>query len=184
MTPALAELTPVAVQFIPEPLLTWLDLRGLPFSAPFFRDTVAQAGPERARALSGIDELRALDARPTLPPSLFIFHASRCGSTLLSQMLASLACNVVVSEPPALNSILAARRPPAEEAELMRLVIRSLGRNRGDRARRLIVKFSSWNVLAAATIHRLFPDTPMIWLQRAPAQVLASLSEQPAGWTG
>lgn len=184
MTPAFADFTPVAVQFIPEPLVTWLDLRGTPFTAPFFRDTVAQAGADRPRALSGIDELRALDDRPTLAPALFIFQVSRCGSTLLAQMLASLPSNVVVSEPAALNDILAARRPPAEEAELLRLVIRALGRSRGHEARRLIVKFSSWNVLAAATIHRLFPDTPLLWLQRRPDQVLASHTEQPAAWTG
>lgn len=181
---ALADFTPVAVQFIPEPLVTWLDLRGVPFTAPFLRDTVTGAGPERARALSGLDELRALDDRPTLPPALFIFHVSRCGSTLLSQMLATLPEQVVVSEAPALNDILAARRPPAEEATQLRLVIRALGRNRGSEARRLIVKFSSWNVLAAAALHRLFPDTPLVWLQRAPQQVLASLAEQPAGWAG
>lgn len=182
MTAALADLTPVAVQFIPEPLITWMDLRGLPFTEPFFRDTVAK-GADRPLALSGIDELRALDDRPTLPPALFIFHVSRCGSTLLSQMLAALPSNTVVSEPASLNAVLSARRPAAEAAELLRLVIRALGRNRGDEARRLIVKFSSWNVLAATTIHRLFPDTPMLWLQRAPDQVLASHAEQPAGWT-
>lgn len=182
MTGALAELTPVAVQFIPEPLITWVDLRGVPFIEPFFRDTLAGAG-DRTRALGGLDELRALDDRPTLPPALFIFHVSRCGSTLLSQMLAAVASNVVVSEPPALNDILSARRPAAEEAELLRLVLRALGRNRGGPGRRLIVKFSSWNVLAAATVHRLFPDTPLVWLQRAPAQVLASLAERPAGWS-
>jgi hypothetical protein len=64
----------------------------------------------------------------------------------------------------------------------VRLVLRALGRNRGSEARRLIVKFTSWNVLAAAAIHRLFPDTPMLWLQRTPLEVLASHAERPAGW--
>lgn len=182
MTAALVDLTPVAVQFIPEPLITWADLRGLPFTEPFFRETLTKVAPERSRALSGIDELRALDDRPTLRPALFIFHSSRCGSTLLSQMLATAACHVVVSEPPALNSILASRSPPAEQAELVRLVLRAMGRNRGSEARHLIVKFTSWNVLAAAAIHRQFPDTPMLWLQRAPLEVLASHTERPAGW--
>lgn len=182
MTPAFATLTPVAVQFIPEPLITWMDLRDVPFTEPFFRATVSKASATRPCALSGLDELRGQDQGPTLPPALFVFHASRCGSTLLSQMLATLGSNVVVSEPAVVNGILSALRPAAEQDELLRLAIRALGRNRGGAARRLIVKFTSWNVLAAAAIHRLFPDTPLLWLQREPLAVVASQAERPAGW--
>jgi len=182
MTPAFATLTPVAVHFIPEPLITWMDLRDVPFTEPFFRDTVSKASATRPCALSGLDELRAQDQGPALPPALFVFHASRCGSTLLSQMLATVESNVVVSEPALVNGILSALRPAAEQDELLRLAIRALGRNRGGTARRLIVKFTSWNVLAAAAIHRLFPDTPLLWLQREPLAVVASQAERPAGW--
>jgi hypothetical protein len=182
MTPAFTTLTPVAVQFIPEPLITWMDLREVPFTDPFFRDTVAKASSTRAIALSGLEELRAQDRAPSLPPALFVFHASRCGSTLLSQMLATVASNVVVSEPATVNGILSALRPAAEQAELLRLMLRALGRNRGGASRRLVVKFSSWNVLAAEAIHRLFPETPLVWVQRAPLAVVASQAERPAGW--
>lgn len=174
--------TPVEVQFIPEPLITWADLRGVRFDEPFFRDTLGRASSDRWKALTGIEQLRALDNRPTLTPCLFIFQVSRCGSTLLSQMLATLSSNIVISEAPVINAILSSGPASVEKAELLRLVIRALGRNRGDDARHLIVKLSSWNVLEAETIHRTFPDTPAVWLQRAPLEVVASHAAQAAGW--
>lgn len=183
MNPAPTDYTPISVQFLPEPLVTWADLRGVRFEEPFFRDTLCRLSPERSKALTGIDELRALDGRPTLAPSLFIFQVSRCGSTLVSQMLASLPTNVVISEARVIGEMLYARLEPVEKAELLRLIIRALGRNRGSDARHLIVKFTSWNVLSAGMIHRAFPDTPMIWLQRHPVHVVASHADKPAGWT-
>jgi len=171
------------VQFLPEPLITWADLRGVRFEEPFFRDTLRRLSPERSKALTGIDELRALDARPTLAPALFIFQVSRCGSTLLSQMLATLATNVVISEAQVIGELLRAQPEPVDKAELLRLIIRALGRNRGNDARHLIVKFTSWNVLSAAMIHRAFPETPMIWLQRHPVHVVTSHADGPAAWS-
>jgi len=179
---ALADSTPIALGFIPEPLVTWADLRGIRFEEAFFRDTLKRVPAARLQALSGIEAMRDLDHRPTLDPSLFIFHVSRCGSTLLSQMLATLPEHVVIAEAAVINGILSAAPAPAERDELLRLVIRALGRNRGDHARHLFVKFSSWNVLWAEAIHRLFPDTPMVWLQRDPLAVAASHAGQPAGW--
>jgi hypothetical protein len=182
MTFAGARFTPIAMQFIPEPLITWMDLRGVDFSEPFFRDTIGRASRTRPMALSGVEQLRALDDSPTLTPSLLIFQASRCGSTLLSQMLASVSSNVVVSEASVINDVLSAALPSPEKEELLRLVIRALGRHRPDGARHLVVKFTSWNVLSAPMIHRALPDTPMIWLQRAPLQIIASHARRPAGW--
>ena len=178
--------TPIRIQFLPESLITWMDLRDVRFEEPFFRDTidrVSQAGP-RPMALSGIEELQAQDHRPTLAPSLFIFHASRCGSTLVSQILATIASNVVIAEASVINDLLATPLAEAEKSDLLRLLIRALGRDRPGDARHLIVKFSSWNVLSAEMIHRAFPDTPLVWLQREPLQIVASHAEQPAGWTG
>ena len=47
-------------------------------------------------------------------PSGFIFHMSRCGSTVISQMLAALAEHVVVSEAGPIDAL--ARGPPARAA--------------------------------------------------------------------
>ena len=174
--------TPIAVQFLPEPLITWADLRGVRFDAPFFRETLSGLSTDRVTALTGIDELRALDDRPTVAPGLLVFQVSRCGSTLLSQMLAAVSTNVVISEARVINEVLLSPLAPADKGELLRLVVRALGRNRDGDVQRLIVKFSSWNVFFAKMLHQAFPETPMIWLQRDPIHVAASHADQPAGW--
>jgi hypothetical protein len=183
MTPlAEADYTPVSLQFIPEPLVTWADLRGVRFDEPFFRDTLERLSRDRYKGLTGIEGLRALDHRPTLAPALFVFQVSRCGSTLLAQMLATLATNVVISESNVIGELLGAHPAPARSDELLGLLVRAMGRNRGGDARHLVVKFSSWNVLFADMIHRAFPDTPLVWLQREPLQVVASQAQAPAAW--
>ncbi|PAV93766.1 hypothetical protein WR25_26873 [Diploscapter pachys] len=54
---------------------------------------------------------------PGLTPSALVFHASRCGSTLIAQLLASQARNIVLSEPPPLDNLLrAARQDPSAAA--------------------------------------------------------------------
>ena len=54
----------------------------------------------------------SIEALSELPPGVpiagFIFHMSRCGSTLLSQALAAFESNIVVSEAAPLRSILPA----------------------------------------------------------------------------
>ena len=174
--------TPIAVQFLPEPLITWADLRGVRFDAPFFRETLSGLSTDRVVALTGMDELRALDDRPAIAPGLLVFQVSRCGSTLLSQMLAAVSTNIVISEASVINDVLLSPLAPADKSELLRLVVRALGRNREVDVQHLIVKFSSWNVLFAEIIDQAFPATPMIWLQRDPIHVVASHADQPAGW--
>ena len=48
------------------------------------------------------------EERPGLAPTGFVFHLSRCGSTLVSQMLAALPQNVVLSEAGPINDALRA----------------------------------------------------------------------------
>ena len=68
----------------------------LPFNQAFRRDT----------PLVTLLDWQAIS--PGLTPSAFIFHASRCGSTLLAQMLARLDSHIVLSEPPPLDQLLRA----------------------------------------------------------------------------
>ena len=47
---------------------------------------------------------------PGVAPAGFIFHLSRCGSTLITQMLASLPENVVLSKPGVVDAMIRAGR--------------------------------------------------------------------------
>ena len=63
------------------------------------------------RYVTPIETLAAwLKTRPHLEPSGFIFHMSRCGSTLVSQMLAALPSNIVVSEASPIDTVVQANR--------------------------------------------------------------------------
>lgn len=81
----------------------WCFLGGMRFTDPFFENTMqrAQAQPFRLlfRRKTPIEVLEERAAtHPGIAPTGFIFHMSRCGSTLISQMLAASEKNVVISE--------------------------------------------------------------------------------------
>src|SRR5215208_1425097 len=84
------------------------------FTDPFFDQTVEQCLRHPFNLLfrhqTPIETLgQRHESHPGLPPAGFIFHLSRCGSTLITQMLAALAKNVVISEAAPIDSVLRAR---------------------------------------------------------------------------
>ena len=186
---ALAAFTPVALDFAPPAGgIDWGDLSGLRFAEPFFDQTVERwaGGPAPRLVRTDFSALAALDDAPSLDPSALIFHLSRCGSTLVSRLLAALPGTLVVAEPRPLNSLLMAdpaALDEAEQAKLLRLLVRALGRRRFGDERRYVLKLSSWNVTRLDLFRRAFPGVPLIWLQRAPEQVVASIAADPPGWS-
>src|SRR6202051_1333175 len=187
----LARWTPVRLDFSGSaPAVDWADLSAERFAEPFFDQTVARwaSGP-RARPVvrTGLEALVALDSEPSREPAGMIFPLSRCGSTLVSRLLGTLPGVVVVAEPAPLNAVLGLdpdRIDDATLAQLVRLVVRALGRYRHGDERRFVLKCTSWNVRRQAVLAAAFPETPWIWVQRDPARVLASLFANPPGWLG
>lgn len=185
----LARWTPVRFDFSgPAPAVDWADLTAERFVEPFFDQTVARwASSPRARPLvrTGLEALVALDSEPSLEPAGMIFHLSRCGSTLTSRLLGTLPGVVVLAEPAPLNALLGLDADRVREAalvEIVRLLVRALGRCRHGDERWLVLKCSSWNIRRRAILAAAFPDTPWIWVQRDPVRVLASLMATPPGW--
>ena len=124
-----------------------------------------------------------LQAHPGLRPSGFIFHMSRCGSTLVSQMLAALARNIVISEADPIDAVVRARqaRPDVREDQQtrwLRWMIGALGQPRGGE-RNYFVKLDCWHTLALPLFRRAFPDVPWVFLYRDPIEVLASQMRMP-----
>src|SRR4051812_38658825 len=75
-----------------KPYCEWMNMGEEDFTEPFFDDTII-----RRRKLNNLarKSLSSIDILPqwsneleSIPPSAFIFHVSRCGSTLASQLLA------------------------------------------------------------------------------------------------
>ncbi|HXQ14307.1 MAG TPA: aspartyl beta-hydroxylase [Caulobacteraceae bacterium] len=116
-------------------------------------------------------------ALPGLRPSGLIFHMSRCGSTLVSQMLAASPANLVVSEARPIDIVL--QIGEAAQANVLAAMIGALGRAASGE-RRCFIKLEAWHVLALPAFRAAFPDTPWLFLYRDPAEVIVSHLGQPA----
>jgi gluconate kinase len=117
-----------------------------------------------------------------LAPTGFIFHMSRCGSTLVAQMLASLSKNIVISEPPPVDSILRANIVSTsvtdeQRIEWLRWIVSALGQKRNGE-KYYFIKFDSWNTLDLDLIRRAFPEVPWVFLYRNPIEVIVSQMRQ------
>jgi hypothetical protein len=163
-------------------VVEWRHVGTLRFIHPFFRDTIKAADDTAAHetTLERLGELAA--GHPGLPPAGFIFHLSRCGSTLLTQMLARLPQHVVLSEPSPVNDLLWPAVTFGDEAQRvtwLRWLLSVLGRRRHPDERRLFVKFDSWQTLDLPLIRAAFPNVPWIFVYRDPAAILASHALSP-----
>lgn len=162
--------------------LDWCHFAGLPLTGSFYSDTlrIAQSRPFNRlfRYRMGFDALLGDTPDDSLLPDGFIFHMSRCGSTLVSQMLAAAPANIVVSEAEPLDAIL--QLPffygiaPEHHVAAVRAMLLALGRNRSGSSRRFFVKVDSWHALFLPLFRQAFPDTPWIFLYRDPVEVLVS----------
>jgi hypothetical protein len=172
-----------------QPYLHWAYFGARRLTHPFFEDDVRsclfQPFNRLFRYITSIENTAAwLDERPHLQPSGFIFHMSRCGSTLASQMLASLPSNIVVSEANPIDTVLQAPywRPEASEdrqARWLAAVVGALGRKRSGDERRYFIKLDCWHTLALPLFRRAFPAVPWVFLYRDPVEVLVSQLRMP-----
>lgn len=121
--------------------------------------------------------LRALAACagrvPRALPAGFIFHLSRCGSTLLSGCLSELDDAVVFSESPVLTEVLVdpALSPQDRRAHLQCLIDLKAGLFPG---RRMVVKWNAWDIFQWDLLRALYPAVPAVALVRDPVEILAS----------
>jgi hypothetical protein len=185
---ALAGLTPVALNLGPAaPTLDWGDLADASFAAPFFDQTVERwaAGPAPRLLRTGLGALAALDHRAARDPDVIVFHLSRCGSTLVSRLLALVPGARVIAEPMPLNALLTAEASDlgdTDRVELLRLLVRALGRAPTGAPSLFALKTSSWNVASLPLFRRAFPAARTIFVHREPGEVVASLLADPPGW--
>ncbi len=186
----LAEWVPIRFYWRHEqPLLDWCYLGERRLSEPFFDQTIDACFKHPFNLLfrhqTSIDVLEEL-ARddPGLPPAGFIFHMSRCGSTLISQMLAALPQHIVVSEAGPIDGVLRANLRDSSISDEQRItwlrwIISAFGRRRFAQEQHLLIKFDCWHILDLALIRRAFPDVPWIFVYRDPVEVMVSHQRLP-----
>ena len=107
---------PISItHFTEEPIVDWCRFGTRRFSEPFFDHTVQNELRKPFNLLfrhkTMLDMLLERQAQnPGLEPSGFIYHMSRCGSTLACQMLDTVAEHTILSEPPPLDALLRLNR--------------------------------------------------------------------------
>lgn len=142
-----------------------------PFSLVFRHETTMEALCEWAERAPGV------------PPAGFIFHQSRCGSTLAARMLAAVEENIVISEAPPIDAVL--RVPGIDEAQRiawLRGMVSALGQPRAGGERRMFIKFDAWHTFSLPLIKAAFPEVPWIFVHRDPLEVLVSQMRSRAAW--
>lgn len=159
-----------------EPCVEWLDFGVRELSEPFFSMT---ANAVRRAAGFGRAPTTPATALLSVPeevrPSGIIFHISRCGSTLLANLLRTVAGAIVVSEPQPVSSTVGS---PA----LLAGAVRAYGRRRKGSERLLFLKLFSGNLFAIGTYRRLWPEVPFLIAIRDPVEVMVSCLAKDPGW--
>jgi hypothetical protein len=163
----------------------WGWLGPKPLEAPFYEGAVRRAWAlpfnRVFRYRTGLQDLIAqAETADSLKPSGFIFHMSRCGSTLAAQMLAALSDCVVISEAAPIDAVVQLGRAliPEDAVRALRAMIAAFGRKRAGHERRYVIKLDCWHTLALPLFRRAFPDVPWVFLYRDPVEVLVSQMRQ------
>jgi hypothetical protein len=158
-----------------EPFVEFLTLHDNSLSKPVAYMDMANFKTE---SLVPLNQFETKDRDPTG----FIFHMSRCGSTMTSNVLKACEECVVFSEPYILADILMppCRVDSAVTAARLRLVVDLHGQAFPDK--KIIVKWLSWLSTKIDIIQASFPHTPSIFLMRDPVEVIVSVLKDHPGW--
>jgi hypothetical protein len=161
-------------------MIRWLYTGAQPYTDPFFDETIT-----RCRALS--PNLRSCKVISTsqwlieqakgtnsVYPSAFIFHVSRCGSTLLSQLLGLIPGNIVLAEVPFLDAILQNGTNEDHTKDLLPAALAFYGQKRKGNETHLFIKTDSWHLHSLPLIRKFYPGVPFFILCREPGAVLRS----------
>jgi hypothetical protein len=170
--------TPVRVRWADAAPVEWVFTGDACFTEPFFEETITRALRDpfallfrRRTSIETLLEWGA--ASPGLRPRGLVFHMSRCGSTLVTQMLARSPRFLVLSEPAPVDGVLRAPAEVADRVEALRAVVSALAQPRQGETE-LVLKLDSWSVLDLDVVEQAFPATPWVFLYRRPEEVLAS----------
>lgn len=176
-----------------------MDLGDVSFAEPFFQQTVDRVRaeqPQRAERFTEFDALLQLEkVVESVEPTGFIFHSSRCGSTLLANVCRSLDDSIVLSEANPIDKLLArfitdANDPVKESlySVFLRATVNALAQRRAGNASRtgnegrLFIKFSVCGVSQLKRIRRIWPRVPWVFLYRDPVETIVSNMKTVPAW--
>lgn len=164
-------------------LCEWLYLGDTDFDKPFFDETISKCKslPENSTLKKSVSDITILEEWvleiEKVPPTAIIFHVSRCGSTLLSQLLATDLSNIVLSEVPFLDEILQMGFSSGDTKSIYPLFKSSVGlygAKRKKNQQHLFIKADSWHIHFYKELREMYPQIPFFFLYRRPDEVIRS----------
>ena len=117
-------------------------------------------------------------------PIYFIYHASRCGSTLCTQMLRKIPNVRVFSEPLGLTQVFSSPKPVSNDLLKLRLkkVVKLLDIAVPDEYQHLVVKWGSWATLMWKLINDTTQPKATSFIWRDPVEIASSLLKKTPKW--
>lgn len=169
----------------------WADIGDYPYREWQHIFTVSTLAEQGAIGESFVTDFAILQddrilADPIVP-SGFMFHISRCGSTLSGKALARSPRHLVINQGAPLQRGFWATitRDWAQEAQAtpqnlkaFRNLVLAMTRRRFAQEERAFIKFISWNTLYMDFALKAFPEMPALFLYREPVEVIASVLKE------
>lgn len=173
------------------PGLMWMEMSGVSLTEPFFQQTVERARKEnRAERFTEFDVLLQLEKQlESVEPTGFIFHSSRCGSTLVANACRAVSGSIVLSEANAIDKLIArfitdVDNPVKESlySVFLRGVVHALAQRRTGNERHLFIKFACCSFAQLERIKRIWPAVPWLFLYRDPVETIVSNMRDVPPW--
>jgi hypothetical protein len=172
------------------PGLWWVEMPDVSLDEPFFQQTIDRVKKQqRGELFTEFDVLPQLEkVLESVPPTGFIFHSSRCGSTLVSNACRAIANSMVLSEAPAIDKLIARFFTDTDGIKeslysvFLRGVVHALGQRRSGNVQHLFIKFACTSFAQIDRIARIWPHVPWLFLYRDPVETIVSNVDNPPSW--
>ncbi|MEX6688790.1 hypothetical protein QTN47_14885 [Danxiaibacter flavus] len=160
----------------------WLKTGNIPYTDPFFDTTLFKIkylpeNQKKFKSSSSVDMLSVWSKeQASIKPSAIIFHVSRCGSTLLSQLLSLNEKHIVLSEVPFFDDLLRSKYKEngKDYSHLLKDAVAFYGQKRKGNEEQLFIKADSWHLFFYEEWRAIYPQIPFILLFRRPDEVVRS----------
>jgi hypothetical protein len=174
------------------PGLWWMDMSGVSLAEPFFQQTVERAkadGTNRRERFTEFDVLLQLEKLlDSVQPTGFIFHSSRCGSTLVANACRAVANSIVLSEANAIDKLIARFITDGGGVKeslysvFLRGLVHALAQRRTGKEQHLFIKFACCSFAQIERVQRIWPNVPWLFLYRDPAETIVSNLKDVPPW--
>lgn len=174
----------------------WMSVCGKSFNEPFFSQTLhnlrAKKPPAAERTTDFTVLLECAAERPENNPCGIIFHVSRCGSTLLTNVLRTGVDVLALSEAEPFecffNQSAFANATLSDEEKIrarrifMTSVVKLYAHRSESENHKVVIKCYATSMTQISLARSIWPDVPFIVLIRDPLEVMISNLEKPAHW--